>query len=389
MGLLWLMGLMWLTDSCSSDEEPAMGQTDALDVSVAEVRSFATYFDEHVAKTRDWTPPTGYVTYEDGAQSIGIAFTQDFTQDDEEAIRGTFFKSGDKWNFRVTELSKSEENITAGTYYLYGYIPITSGVNFEITDLNGINGKGASFSTGAKVKLTNVPTVMGKDLCVVIGAKEGTDADHDSGLSRGDFEYYAKAITKESVDRNYVFLLFDHLYAALSVNMKVSEEYADLRTIKLKELKLSTQASGATSKAYTTIIVDLLANNTGNDPITAITYTPTGSTIGADGISFWSSSAGVELETIYQDKPFTGHFMPSGINTLVLTSKYDVYDKEGHKTRENCSATNTMPISELWSGLTATSRGNRYTVKMTIQPTYLYVLSEPDLDNPTVTVTTN
>ena len=78
--------------------------------------------------------------------------------------------------------------------------------------------------------------------------------------------------------------------------------------------------------------------------------------------------------------------MPSGITTLVLTSVYDVYDTKGNKIRENCSATNTMVLKDLLTEQTLTGRGKRYTVNMTIRPTYLYVLSEPDLDNPTVSV---
>jgi hypothetical protein len=40
----------------------------------------------------------------------------------------------------------------------------------------------------------------------------------------------------------------------------------------------------------------------------------------------------------------------------------------------------------LFTEQTTTQRGKRYTVNLTIQPTYLYVLSDPDLDSPTVTV---
>ncbi len=382
-----LMGLMGLTNSCSSDEEPELRQAE---VPVTEVRSFATTFDDYVAKTRDWTPPSGYVAYEDGEQSIGIAFTQD----GQEAIRSTFFKGGDKWNLKVIDLSKTETDITAGTYYLYGYIPNTAGVILEITDQSGINGAGSSFSTGAEVKLKNVPTVMSNDLCVVIGAKNGTGKETVTGLCRGDFAYTATAISKTSGDGNFVFLLFDHLYAALRINMKVHADYDALRTIKLRELKLSTKAGGTTSTDQNTITVDLQANTTGSDPITGISYEQTGSTIVEEGMSFWSSNDGVKLTT--NPQPFTGHFMPSGITTLVLNSTYDVYDKnvtpehpEGNLIREGCKATNTMVLSDLLTGQTTTKRGNRYTVNMTIQPTYLYVLSDPDLDNPTVTVTTN
>jgi hypothetical protein len=78
--------------------------------------------------------------------------------------------------------------------------------------------------------------------------------------------------------------------------------------------------------------------------------------------------------------------MPSGITTMILTSVYDVYDKNGNLVRPDCEATNTMVLKDLLTEQTTTQRGKRYTVNMTIQPTYLYMLSEPDLDNPTVTI---
>lgn len=380
-----LMGLVGLTNSCSNDEEPAKGQAEASEAPVAEVRSFATYFDEYVAKTRAWTPPTDgdvtYTTYEDGTQSIGIAFTQDGNK----AIMGSLYKNGEQWRLIVTDPERSVDEITTGDYYLYGYIPNTPGVVFNVTDLSGYNGVDASYHTGAKVVLTNVPTVMSKDLCVTIGAKHGTGKEVVTGLHRGDFKFSAEQTSNDN-PKNFVFLLFDHLYAALSINMKVHGDYAALRTIKLKSLKLNTKASdGETGKEYTTITASLRANNTGSDPIEDVSYVQTGNTV-TEGLSFWSSDAGVTLNTDFQLQPFTGHFMPSGITTLVLTSEYDVYDTKGNLTREGCKATNTMVLSDLLTGQTTTKRGNRYTVNLTIQPTYLYVLSDPDLDSPTVTV---
>ena len=78
--------------------------------------------------------------------------------------------------------------------------------------------------------------------------------------------------------------------------------------------------------------------------------------------------------------------MPEGITTFVLTSVYDVYDKNSNLIRKDCTAENTLKIKELFDGQTVTKRGNKYNVYMTILPTFLYMLSEPDLDNPTVVV---
>ena len=78
--------------------------------------------------------------------------------------------------------------------------------------------------------------------------------------------------------------------------------------------------------------------------------------------------------------------MPKDVTSFVLTSVYDVYDKQGNLVRKECTAQNKLEISTLFDGQDATKPGWRYNVEMTIVPTYLYVLSEPDLDNPTVVV---
>ncbi len=391
IGLMGLIGLM----GCSKDEVPSGGSNgEPAGTALVEVASYVRWYDEayganraHEANkmNRAWAIPSGYVAYEGGEQSIGIAFTQD-NVDPTTSMIGNFFKSGGKWRTNINE-------IPAGTYQLYGYIPHQTAINYSITDYDGAegpNGANGSYSTGAIMTLQNVPTVMPNDLCVVIGAKHGTDKEHDSGLRQGDFSFTAKQGTDS---KDYVFLLFDHLYAALRIRMRVHDDYAALRTIKLKSLQLNTQAGNETTKKRTDITIKLRATDGSVSPIQEITYgqpaTPYPAIEG--GLEFWSDDAGHKLTTDLQ--PFIGHFMPRGITKLILTSVYDVYDKnvtpehpDGNLIRKDCKATNTMVLQDLLTGQTVTERGKRYTIDMTIQPTYLYMLSEPDLDNPTVKV---
>ena len=105
----------------------------------------------------------------------------------------------------------------------------------------------------------------------------------------------------------------------------------------------------------------------------------------------FESTDGMTLGTSYST--YISHFVPKDVTTFVLESTYDVYDKniseghpEGNLVRQGCKSVNTIKLSNLISGQTETRRGARYTINMTIQPTYIYVLSEPDLDDPTVVV---
>lgn len=332
------------------------------------------------AMTRAWSIPDGYVAYDSGDQTIGVCFTKNGDDPVENKTIGQLFKSSGKWRANV--------ELAEGNYFLYGYIPHVPAIKCSITDREGNNVK---YDEGAILTLQDVPTVMSGDFCVVIGAKDGTDKNTDNGLRKGDFAYSAKAIDGDSEDagkNNFVFLLFDHLYSALSVNLKVHGDYNALRTIKLKSLRLSTKEGEGEdehiSKDKTNITISLKATE-GSDPIDNIEYGVSSAGVeNKNGIEFWSSASGEELSTDYQ--PFIGHFMPTGITTLVLTSTYDVYDKNGNLVRENCKATNTMVLDDMLRDHPKARRGNRYKIEMTIQPTYLYVMSDEDLDNPTMVI---
>ena len=364
-----LIGLM---SSCSSDDgSDADEQQWAAGAQIAGVSSYMTGYMANT-QTRAWAIPDGYEPYEGGEQPIGVWFTKDSPS---TVYEGYLYKSGEKWRANF----KEGANLSAETYYVYGYIPHSAGISGSVTP-----GSESLYANGATLTLTNVPSVMPNDLCVIIGAKDGKDKENDNGLRRGDFAYAAKATSSEDSKGNYVFLLFDHLYSAIRVNMKVYADYNNLRTIKLKSLKLSTKVDDTYSKDHTDIAIVLEATD-GSDPIQSITYIPTSTAVdNKDGIEFWKSesSEGQTLTTSFQ--PFTGHFMPTGITTLVLTSVYDVYDKKGNLLRDDFKVTNTMVLKDLLTEQTTTKRGYRYTINMTIQPTYLYMLSEPDLDNPTV-----
>lgn len=400
IALMALISLMTLA-GCSKDESPAgvlsgTSSGEPTGTAMAEVASYVTWFDEVVSKNRTqeanktnraWAIPSGYVPYDSGIQPIGIAFTRDGedptigtgSAESPKSMIGTFFKIGDKWRTNVEDIQSNTD------YQLYGYIPESPAIKYSITDYDGAdgpNGPNGEYSKGAIMTLENVPTVMPHDLCVVIGAKEGPDKEHDNGLRRGDFTFHSSA----DVEGNFVFLLFDHLYAALRVRMRIHADYAALRKIKLKSLQLGTQAGETKTRKKTDITVKLEAKDGSADPIQTITYDqPAKYELIDGGLEFWSSEDGELLKTDV-DTECLGHFMPSGITKLILTSVYDVYDRKDNLIRKDCKATNTIVLKELLTGQEQTIRGKRYTINLIVKPTYLYMLSEPDLDNPTVKI---
>lgn len=393
ISLISLISFITLFVSCSkNDDFVDEGQSlNATGVAIGGVSGYATSFenlDQQTrsggALTRAWELPdeikTNYVVYEGGYQPIAIAFTKN----SQEPMMRYLIKGDEEWR-----ISKSE-GITAGSYQLYGYMPHQTSIVYNITDYDGgetAELKNASYSTGAIMTLENVPSVMPEDLCVVMGAKHGFDKEHDGDntsprtnrLHQGDFTFKASGTPLN----DYYFLLFDHLYAALRVGIKVHADYTGLRTIKLKSLQLATQADETKTTEKTKITIKLKANDVNENPIEKLTFTPTGDPIDG-GLEFWSNSEGTLLTTGYQ--PFIGHFMADGITKLTLTSTYDVYDTKMNLIRKDCVAVNSVLLEDLLTEQTMTKRGNQYTINMTIKPTYLYMLSEPDLDNPTVKI---
>lgn len=385
MTLMGFMGLVGLVTSCTSEEIEEPEKTSV----PVEVQGYMANHQETFTVTRGWQPPTtptpgGFTLYDATKSIIGISFTQD-TKD---PIYGHFWRSSGKWRTLI-DIKTSE------TFYLYGYIPHNTGVSFEVTDKDGNKAK---FSEGAVMHLNNLPTITPEDLCIVVGAKNGKDdykASGDytvTGLQQGDFSYAAKAMG-ENPGGNYVFLLFDHLYSALRLRIRVDGDYNNLRTIKLKKIQLQTSTDAGLTKRKTNVTITLNKTTDESSPIALdelgnelIEFTPVG-TLTSDSVVF-SSKDGHLLTTDYQ--PFQSHFMPKGVTKLIVTSTYDIYDKDtsvnpdGNLVRQDCKATNIIQLNKIVDRFTETIRGYRYTLNMTIQPTYLYMLSEPDLDSPTV-----
>ena len=135
-------------------------------------------------------------------------------------------------------------------------------------------------------------------------------------------------------------------------------------------------------------------NNEGNNPIGTPTYTDT-ETAQADVTLYQSQQSQGEtltLATANTPLTFTAYFSPGVQTGLSIVSTYDVYDTnpsaghpEGNLIRKDCTATNTIPLS-LIDAFTEAERGKIYTLNLFVKPTYLYVMSDPDLNNPTVTI---
>jgi hypothetical protein len=281
-----------------------------------------------------------------------------FLVDGETQKQGSARYNGSEW--RISGFT-NEDIGTSHTYSLYGFAPAEA--------------IGSSLTVGAEnttLILTSLPAVNAKDVCFIVGLQRMEDVNTPKG-SWDDYEGNFSFTTGSTAEtKNLLYLLMDHVYASVCFTMAIDEEYAALRSIKIKKMELrSTQNT-------TTATITLTPNNTGADPVQSVTYSSaTGSSSSA---TFFESKVGDELTTFDTDKAkeYTCCFLPGLSNALTLVTTYDVYDRKGNKIDER-TASNKLPA------LTAL-RGDRVTINLTVAPTYLGVLSDPDLDNPTITI---
>ena len=412
MGLISLM-MLW---ACSSDDEGAEAPAPEHEIPISVSASARFYEDgtETRGTTRRtaWKPPTGYHLYEElyagsyenipdlSHSTIDLFMTHDNAEGDASTEVNPLHTrlrhspsaiTDSEWKLSLPnvtipgppERKFTENDVQGGNYYAYGFVPRDAADDATITMLPGHS----KWADGAVLTIQGMKAVA-VDPCVIIGAKEGPDKDHDNGLCAGDFKFKLDTGKTgeeghEVINPNYLYFLFDHLYSALSISMKVQGDYYALRKINLKALYLRTKTTSGTFSEKTDVTIKLEKNTEGANPITSIIYTPSIPVTKSDS-TIYRNNAGVPLETAY--KSFLGYFMPQEVSTLILTSLYDVYDTKGNLIRKDCKATNTMVLKNLFKEELEANRGWSYHVNMTINPTYLYVLSEPDLDNPTVTV---
>ena len=418
------------TDPTTPTTPDAINQ---LDIPIFVSMSAAPYSDgteTQNAARRAWEPPTGYSLYSSlygldsyenlpslGQSTIDLFMTHDNAEGDATTTtnplhaRLSYNSSTEKWKLGLPH-SIDESVVRSGNYYAYGFIPKDAADNATIAKLAG----SSNWADGAVLTIQGLKAVA-TDPCVIIGAKHGFSEDYDgeyiekgentqyddgtdertNRLRAGDFKFHLDTGKTgpeghEVINPNYLYFLFDHLYSALSISMRVNGTYHALRRIKLKGLKLRTLTTEGKSPYKADVAITLRANNTGTNPVSDSDISaPANIVYSEDDGVIYSNSAGFPLDTDWS--LFLGNFMPNGVSKLILTSIYDVYDTnitpehpDGNLIRQNCSATNTLLISELFSGQTVSYRGWKYKVMLTINPTYLYVMSDPDLNNPSVTV---
>ena len=252
-------------------------------------------------------------------------------------------------------------------YYMYGFMPAgsySSSISATATELNG------DYSRGADLTINALPIFTNEDICAIVGVQRISATSEATNIVEGNFGYLS-GLSSE----NYVNLLMDHLYGELALQFKVDADYYALRHIKLKSVTLKYDNNGGDDAANVNVTVRLrdgygLGQN-------SVAYTPTG-----------NKASHTFLENGLKDLTDAATAIGSGVKCppslfdqagtyMTLTCTYDVCGTDGTTIRPGCTASNKMRVSGM-------EHGKTNTVTVTIAPTYLYVLTDPDLDNPTI-----
>ena len=397
--MLCVGGILALT-SCADD--PADG-TDGQRTHTLRLSLGTTSFQNSDATTRSTTLPTGfeqynhvtsvhpimqiqgYMTYDMGSGPKYISCLFNHVED----------AAGDPvhtWQTKVPLYSlRTEDPATANaTYHLYGFMPkvdVNDKVTVEPYDDDVSDDSPASFDKGAVLTMNNLNALTANDICVIVGLKgygkgEGnTTVPSDMSGRLGYFDYYPET------EGDYIFLLVDHLYAGLQFNMRLGPEYSKLRSIKVKNLKLKSAPVIGESDVVETVTVEVtIAANTGGDTTTD----PLRSVVIKKIVRGTSPMA----TEIYNGEPktlptgdnyenFFACLCPSTNQRFILETTYDVYDKNVDENHPDGNLISKDRVARNEIGLTYDlARGQMHHINITVEPTYLYVMSDPDLNNP-------
>ena len=256
-------------------------------------------------------------------------------------------------------------------YYIYGYMPSDIANNSSVAK----PAEGSDYSNGADMTLTALPMFPTDDICVIVGVRKVSASSEETEAVEGNYGYLS-GLNSE----NYVNLLMDHLYSQLILQFNVDPDYNALRHIKLKTVTLT---------------------STYGDKVDALVKFRAGNSLGANTVIYSKNSgatANINKEVLTESNakfltttatdasfgPFNCApctFDANGTN-LTLTCTYDVYntaEDEDKVLRANCTVTNKLKVMNM-------DHGVRKTLTLTIAPTYLYTLSDDDLNNPTIVV---
>ena len=287
-----------------------------------------------------------------------------------DVLSRIFYSTTSGWQSNITITDAGTDN----HYLIYGFMPIDA-ENVSISPLS------TNYNAGASMSIKGLKVLTQTDPCVIVGVGRQQESTSDVTLKWGTFDFTFKEGTSDVID--YMSILLDHIYSRYHFQVKIDADYAQLRTIKITKMTLEALSDDGTQTVGTVnATVNIQTNTTNTNPISSVTFTRNA---GTRSVTFFeNTTTPLSLTTSYQDAGFC--LAPGDQHWFRLTTVYEVYNRDNKHIRTN-TATNTFDTANFKEHkITNTNPGLDHTIQIIVNPTYLYVLSDSDLDNPTITI---
>lgn len=301
------------------------------------------------------------------SESVFFGAVQKVGENDFLFSRSSYVDGVWKSNMRVRKY-EDDVNVLHNTFGLIANSSLLDEVSISMSMNGGV----------PTMTIQNLPVVCNSNILVSSGA-----ARADATLNKYS---YSAHMAKEQPEYHKMNFIMDNMMCGVGLSFKIDDRYSRLRSITVKEVKIG--KSGTVDGKTTAVSTMTTATIGFGQSALSINY----ATPAAGGINtsvYSASDLALELSTTAKPVDSKCYIVPGIVtpNDLVMTVKYDVYDKKGNLIRENQTATNklTKALSDNSSN-SLIKANNMINLLVTVAPTYLYSLGDDDLDNPGITI---
>lgn len=295
----------------------------------------------------------------------------------------SFSSTNSDWQANVTITDVTSK------YNIFGFMPIdieNSSDNVSISRLPNQS----NYDAGAQMTIRGLKVLTMSDPCVIVGVGRQEEKTSDVTLQWGKFDFTFKQNTTGDVT-DYMSILVDHIYSRFNFKIKIDADYAQMRTIRVTKMTLEALSdNGSQTVRSVDATVSIRANTSNTNPITDISFIRNA---GTRAITLFDKTTttntdytnGIVLAKEKTDFQNVGYCLaPYNQRWFRLTTEYEVLDRTGKLIRTNTvpNTFNTANFKE--KVINSTTPGLNHTIQIIVNPTYLYVLSDSDLDNPPI-----
>jgi hypothetical protein len=340
-------------------------------------------FKQHSMEISTRALSGSYIEFEPNDGELIYAWAQRYLPSD-SLIQGEFRRSSSKWYSSV-------EVKSGNSYKLFAFHP--GGMSDNRGTFTQIEEEPGEYSYNLAVNPISIVTLDEPSIAIVAARSYYDESISDytePALNPGSYDL--GAISANSLKKDKVIMAMNLLYSKVNLSFTLDTVYSKLRSIVLTSVKIVSDKGQSSMNltfddrstpswgAYTTYPLEVELLNPGDSIVLSTSTTST-----------WDGSAFSSNFVQYEYLPTRSFcYLPKSDLPVKLAVEYNVYTGDikadtlnsqnynERLARKNQPATNgkIMP-----SGTNFTPKaGTSYNVKISVKPSYLYVLTDDDLD---------